>query len=55
MVLRVDVVDTALRTAYANGESPRIVLLSPTGRLLDDELADELDAGAPRDAALRAL
>jgi tRNA (guanine37-N1)-methyltransferase len=42
MVLRVDVVDAALRAAYANGESPRVVLLSPTGRLLDDELADEL-------------
>jgi tRNA (guanine37-N1)-methyltransferase len=42
MVLRVDVVDAALQAAYANGESPRVVLLSPTGRLLDDELADEL-------------
>ena len=42
MVLRVDVVDAALRTAYPNGENPRTVLLSPTGRLLDDELADEL-------------
>jgi tRNA (guanine37-N1)-methyltransferase len=42
MVLRVDVVDAALQAAYANGENPRIVLLSPTGRLLDDELADEL-------------
>ena len=42
MVLRVDVVDAALQAVYANGESPRIVLLSPTGRLLDDELADEL-------------
>ena len=42
MVLRVDVVDAALQAAYSNGESPRIVLLSPTGRLLDDELADEL-------------
>src|SRR5665811_2495529 len=42
MVLRVDVVDAALRAAYANGEAPRVVLLSPTGRLLDDELADEL-------------
>jgi tRNA (guanine37-N1)-methyltransferase len=42
MVLRVDVVDAALRAAYPNGESPRVVLLSPTGRLLDDELADEL-------------
>lgn len=42
MVLRVDVVDAALQGAYARGESPRVVLLSPTGRLLDDELADEL-------------
>jgi tRNA (guanine37-N1)-methyltransferase len=44
MVLRVDVVDAALRAAYPNGESPRRVLLSPTGRLLDDRLADELTA-----------
>jgi tRNA (guanine37-N1)-methyltransferase len=44
MVLRVDVVDAALRAAYPESESPRIVLLSPTGRLLDDELADELTA-----------
>ncbi len=44
MVLRVDVVDAALQNAYRNGEKPRIVLLSPTGRLLDDELADELTA-----------
>jgi tRNA (guanine37-N1)-methyltransferase len=44
MVLRVDVVDSALRTAYTNGERPRIVLLSPTGRLLDDAFADELTA-----------
>jgi tRNA (guanine37-N1)-methyltransferase len=43
MVLRVDVVDAALRAAYPNG-TPRVVLLSPTGRLLDDELADELTA-----------
>jgi tRNA (guanine37-N1)-methyltransferase len=42
MVLRVDVVDAALRAAYAGDENPRVVLLSPTGRLLDDELADEL-------------
>jgi tRNA (guanine37-N1)-methyltransferase len=41
MVLRVDVVDAALRAAYGE-EKPRIVLMSPTGRLLDDELADEL-------------
>lgn len=42
MVLRVDVVDAALQAAYPSGERPRVVLLSPTGRLLDDELADEL-------------
>ena len=44
MVLRVDVVDAALQAAYPSGETPRVVLLSPTGRLLDDELADELTA-----------
>ena len=44
MVLRVDVVDAALQAAYPSGEMPRVVLLSPTGRLLDDELADELTA-----------
>ena len=42
MVLRVDVVDAALRAAYRSAETPRILLLSPTGRLLDDALADEL-------------
>jgi tRNA (guanine37-N1)-methyltransferase len=42
MVLRVDVVDASLQAAYSRGENPRIVLLSPTGRLLDDALADEL-------------
>jgi tRNA (guanine37-N1)-methyltransferase len=44
MVLRVDVVDAALTAAYPHEEMPRVVLLSPTGRLLDDELADELIA-----------
>src|SRR4051794_27631601 len=44
MVLRVDVVDAALEAAYPGGGRPRVVLLSPTGRLLDDELADELTA-----------
>ena len=44
MVLRVDVVDAALRAAYPEGERPRVVLLSPTGRLLDDAIADELVA-----------
>ncbi|HEY8083130.1 MAG TPA: tRNA (guanosine(37)-N1)-methyltransferase TrmD [Solirubrobacterales bacterium] len=43
MVLRVDVVDAALQAAYPDGP-PRVVLLSPTGRLLDDALADELTA-----------
>jgi tRNA (guanine37-N1)-methyltransferase len=42
MVLRVDVVDAALQAAYGEGERPRIVLLSPTGPLLDDAIADEL-------------
>jgi tRNA (guanine37-N1)-methyltransferase len=44
MVLRVDVVDAALQAAYPGGERPRVVLLSPTGRLLDDPIADELVA-----------
>jgi tRNA (guanine37-N1)-methyltransferase len=44
MVLRVDVVDAALEAAYGDRQSPRVVLLSPAGRLLDDELADELTA-----------
>jgi len=44
MVLRVDVVDAALRAAYGEGPRPRIVLLSPTGPVLDDPIADELVA-----------
>jgi tRNA (guanine37-N1)-methyltransferase len=44
MVLRVDVVDAALQAAYDERERPRVVLLSPTGRLLDDPIADELVA-----------
>jgi tRNA (guanine37-N1)-methyltransferase len=44
MVLRVDVVDAALRAAYSEGEKPRTVLLSPTGPLLDDAIAEELTA-----------
>jgi tRNA (guanine37-N1)-methyltransferase len=51
MVLRVDVVDAALRAAY--GEHPggrRIVLLSPSGRIFDEELAREL--AAEREVAL---
>jgi tRNA (guanine37-N1)-methyltransferase len=42
MVLRVDVVDAAIEAAYPDGHRPHIVLLSPTGRLLDDETADRL-------------
>jgi tRNA (guanine37-N1)-methyltransferase len=44
MVLRVDVVDAALQGAYGDGPRPRIVLLSPTGPVLDDPIADELVA-----------
>lgn len=51
MVLRVDVVDAALQAAYTRGERPRVVLLSPTGRLLDDAFADEL-TGEPHVALL---
>lgn len=47
MVLRVDVVEAALRARY--GEDPvelagerRVVALTPTGRLLDEELVSEL-------------
>ncbi len=43
MVLRVDVIDAALEAAYPGGR-PHVVLLSPTGRLLDDETADRLTA-----------
>lgn len=43
MVLRVDVVDAALEATYGS-ERPRVVLLSPTGPLLDDPIADELVA-----------
>ncbi|HMC07176.1 MAG TPA: tRNA (guanosine(37)-N1)-methyltransferase TrmD [Solirubrobacterales bacterium] len=43
MVLRVDAVDAALSSAYADGRQPsRIVLLAPSGRQLDDRLASEL-------------
>jgi tRNA (guanine37-N1)-methyltransferase len=47
MVLRVDVVEAALRARYDVdptdlGETRRVVALSPGGRLLDDALVDEL-------------
>ena len=44
MVLRVDVVDAALNGVYGDGERPRTVVLSPSGRLLDDRLVGELAA-----------
>jgi tRNA (guanine37-N1)-methyltransferase len=51
MVLRVDVIDAALRAHYMADpvelrERRRVVLLSPAGRLLDDRLVSEL-AAAP--------
>lgn len=45
MVMRVDVVQAALDGAYErSGKRPRILLLAPSGRLLDDALANELAA-----------
>jgi tRNA (guanine37-N1)-methyltransferase len=45
MVMRVDVIDAALQAAYGDNRSGRrIVLLSPSGRLFDEELATELAA-----------
>ncbi len=43
MVIRVDVVDAALEGVYG-GERPRTVVLSPAGRLLDEDLVTELAA-----------
>lgn len=43
MILRVDVVDAALRAAYGEvGPEGRVVVLTPAGRQLDEALADEL-------------
>jgi tRNA (guanine37-N1)-methyltransferase len=49
MVLRVDVMEAALRARYGCdpvelGRRRRVVALVPTGRLLDDDLVDELAA-----------
>jgi tRNA (guanine37-N1)-methyltransferase len=45
MVMRVDVVDAALQAAYgADRGSRRIVLMTPSGRAFDEELASELAA-----------
>jgi tRNA (guanine37-N1)-methyltransferase len=52
MVLRVDVVDAALDAAYADGAEPsRVLVLAPSGRQLDDELARDL-ASEPHVALL---
>jgi tRNA (guanine37-N1)-methyltransferase len=43
MVLRVDVVDAALRAAYeSEGFPSRVILLTPSGRQFDESLAREL-------------
>lgn len=42
MVLRVDVVNAALESAYGGLPSNRVVALSPGGRQLDQELVEEL-------------
>ena len=44
MVIRVDVVDAALRGVYGDGPRPRTILLSPVGRQLDEDLVTELAA-----------
>jgi len=45
MVMRVDVVDAALQAAYGdNRGSRRIVLMTPSGRMFDEDLATELAA-----------
>jgi tRNA (guanine37-N1)-methyltransferase len=52
MVLRVDVVDAAIRAAYADGREPsRVLVLAASGRQLDDPLALEL-ASEPHVALL---
>ena len=42
MVLRVDVVDAALRGVYGGEPAHRVVALSPQGRQLDQEIVEEL-------------
>ncbi len=45
MVMRVDVIDAALQAAYGEDRGGRrIVLLTPSGRIFDEELASELAA-----------
>src|SRR5438270_2891117 len=42
MVLRVDTVAAALEAAYGEKPAQRIVALTPTGRMLDQPLVEEL-------------
>jgi tRNA (guanine37-N1)-methyltransferase len=52
MVVRVDVVDAAIRAAYADGREPgRVLVLAASGRQLDDALARQL-ASEPHVALL---
>jgi tRNA (guanine37-N1)-methyltransferase len=44
MVIRVDVVDTALRAVYGDEIQHRVIALSPQGRQLDQQLVEELSA-----------
>jgi tRNA (guanine37-N1)-methyltransferase len=44
MVLRVDVVDAALRAVYGGDTAGRVIALSPQGRPLDQELVEALAA-----------
>jgi tRNA (guanine37-N1)-methyltransferase len=44
MVLRVDVVDTALRAAYEEEPPGRVIALTASGRQFDDRIATELAA-----------
>jgi tRNA (guanine37-N1)-methyltransferase len=44
MVMRVDVIDAALEAAYGEGERPRILALTASGRRFDEGVAVELAA-----------
>ncbi len=60
MVLRVDVLDSALRAHYDIDPVElrarrRVIALAPGGRMLDDGLADELAAEPAAHAAVRTL
>jgi len=44
MVLRVDVVDAALQAVYGGRQPRRVIALSPQGRLLDQQVVEELAA-----------